>query len=88
MPQWTQIERDGVAMLTRRFAIADWRNALSFVAAVGAVAEAQDHHPEILLTSGAVVVTVWSHDARGLTARDERFCRAVDLLPGADESRR
>ena len=78
---WTTTTRDGVDVLTRVFAFADWGGALAFVNRVGGVADAQDHHPLVELAWGRVTMWVWSHDAKGLTARDARFCSAVnDLL--------
>lgn len=68
-------------MLSVRFP--DFAAALSFVDAVGAVAEEQAHHPEIDLRWGRVVLAVASHDVGGLTDRDLRFARAVDPLVGA-----
>ena len=65
-------------MLSVRFP--DFAAALAFVDAVGAVAEAQSHHPEIDLRWGRVVLGVSSHDVGGLTDRDLRFARAVDPL--------
>jgi 4a-hydroxytetrahydrobiopterin dehydratase len=83
LEHWMQVEHDGVAALRRAFAFPDWAAALAFVNAVGAIADAQDHHPLVELTWGRVVLTVWSHDAGGLTARDTRFCAAVNALPAA-----
>ena len=77
---WQQVLLDGVATLTRTFTFKDWAEALAFVNRVGGVADAQDHHPLVELTWGRVTIHVWSHDAKGLTSRDDRFCRAVNAL--------
>ncbi|NLJ53181.1 MAG: pterin-4-alpha-carbinolamine dehydratase [Intrasporangiaceae bacterium] len=58
----------------------DFASALGFVDAVGAVAEEHDHHPDIDLRWGRVVLAVASHDVGGITSRDLRFASAVDDL--------
>jgi 4a-hydroxytetrahydrobiopterin dehydratase len=80
VPGWTEAPRDGVTTLTRTWKFPDWQQALAFVNQVGAVADAQDHHPLVELTWGRVTLFVWSHDVRGLTKRDEAFCVAVGAL--------
>lgn len=80
---WERVERrdpDAVMTLRRTFTFADWTEALAFVNKVGAIADAQDHHPLVELTWGRVTLHVWSHDAKGLTKRDDVFCAAVDAL--------
>lgn len=77
---WTTSVRDGVATLTRTFTFPDWAQALAFTNKIGAVADAHDHHPLVELTWGRVTLFVWSHDVKGLTKRDEKFCVAVNAL--------
>ena len=79
-PGWTVVARDGVDVLTRTFTFPDWGGALAFVKRVGAVADEQDHHPLVELTWGRVTLWTWSHDIKALSARDERFCLAVNAL--------
>lgn len=55
--------------------------AAQFVGAIGAAADAADHHPAVSLRyPGIVRVALTSHDVRALTGRDERFARTVDQL--------
>lgn len=77
---WTEAPREAVTTLTRTWTFPDWAQALAFVNRVGAIADAQDHHPLVELTWGRVTLHVWSHDQRGLTARDEKLCRAINAL--------
>lgn len=53
---------------------------LELVNAIGAIAEEQDHHPEVDLRYPLVHVAVSSHDAGGITQRDVRFGEAVTAL--------
>lgn len=63
--------------LVARFATGDFASGLALVDRVGAAAEAADHHPDVLLTYGAVTVRLSSHDVGGLTSRDVDLARAV-----------
>jgi 4a-hydroxytetrahydrobiopterin dehydratase len=56
--------------LEREWRFRDFREALSFTNAVGELAEAEGHHPEILLGWGRVRVDLWTHAAGGLTLND------------------
>jgi 4a-hydroxytetrahydrobiopterin dehydratase len=75
-PQWRLL----VGRLMLSVAFPDFASALRFVDAVGAVAEEQQHHPEIDLSWGRVVLAVSSHDAGRPTDRDLRFTEAVTPL--------
>ena len=64
--------------LEREFKFKNFADALAFTNRIGAVADAQDHHPDIELGWGRVKVKTWSHDAGGITARDFRLAGAID----------
>jgi 4a-hydroxytetrahydrobiopterin dehydratase len=49
VPQWKVLNG---RQITRAFTFPDFKQALDFVNRVGAVAEAQGHHPDILLAWG------------------------------------
>ena len=54
--------------------------ALGFVVAVGALAQAQDHHPDIDLRWVEVTLRVTTHQINGLSERDVALALAVDAL--------
>jgi 4a-hydroxytetrahydrobiopterin dehydratase len=56
--------------LVRSYKFADFKSALAFVNQVGAIAEQQGHHPDILLGWGKVEITLWTHAVNGLTESD------------------
>ncbi len=58
----------------------DFAAALAFVDAVGALAEAANHHPDIDLRWSRVTLRLSTHSAGGLTARDLDLAREVDGL--------
>lgn len=56
--------------LERRYALKDFAQALAFVNRIGAIAEQENHHPDIYLAWGRVHVTIWTHKINGLTESD------------------
>ena len=75
---WT---RDGGA-LTHTFAFRDFVTAFGFMSEVALVAERLNHHPEWFNVYGTVRVTLTSHDAGGITARDFELARAMERAAG------
>ena len=60
-----------------RFRTGDFAAGLRLVDAVGAAAEAADHHPDVSLTYGEVILTLSSHDVGGITSRDIDLARRI-----------
>ena len=58
----------------------DFAAALALVDRIGAIAEEQQHHPNIDLRWGRVHVVTSSHDAGGITDRDVRLATAVNEI--------
>jgi 4a-hydroxytetrahydrobiopterin dehydratase len=54
--------------------------ALSFVVAVGALAEAADHHPDIDIRWDTVTLRLTTHSAGGLTGKDLDLAGQIDRL--------
>lgn len=67
--------------LTKEFAFKDFKQALEFTNQVGALAEAQNHHPDIALSWGKVGLTVWTHKIDGLTESDFVWAAKAESLP-------
>lgn len=79
VPQWKVIDEHHI---TRDFKFPDFRQALDFVNKVGAVAEQEGHHPDILLTWGKAAITMWTHKIDGLSNNDFIMAAKIDkLLP-------
>jgi 4a-hydroxytetrahydrobiopterin dehydratase len=64
------LERAGIPRLERVFEFPDFARALTFTNRVGALAEAEGHHPALLTEWGKVTVTWWTHAIRGLHRND------------------
>ena len=66
--------------LIRSFPFPDFQKALDFTNQVGAIAEEQGHHPDILLTWGRAEVKIWTHKIDGLTESDFILAAKIDEL--------
>ena len=77
VPQWKVVDAHHI---TREFRFPDFAQALAFTNKVGAVAEEQGHHPDILLTWGKAEVTTWTHKINGLTESDFILAAKIDKL--------
>ena len=75
---WEVIENHHIV---KRFAFEDFQAALDFVNRVGALAEAEDHHPDIAFGWGKAEITLWTHKAKGLTENDFILAAKIDALP-------
>ena len=80
VPQWSLEERDGVRQLERLFKFPDYAAALAFTQRVGELAEAEDHHPAMLVEWGRVTVTWWTHAINGLHQNDFICAAKTDQL--------
>ncbi|MFM9001799.1 MAG: 4a-hydroxytetrahydrobiopterin dehydratase [Opitutia bacterium] len=73
LPGWTT---DGKA-LRRQYTFADFPAAVAFVNRLVAPAEAQGHHPDIAISYNRVSLSLTTHDAGGLTAKDLALARSI-----------
>lgn len=77
IPDWTVTNEHH---LHRDFRFPDFKQALDFANRVGAVAEEQGHHPDILLSWGKAGITLWTHKIDGLTESDFIMAAKIDRL--------
>ncbi|RMG68562.1 MAG: 4a-hydroxytetrahydrobiopterin dehydratase [Calditrichaeota bacterium] len=66
--------------LTRQFAFADFKQAMEFVNRVADLAEAMDHHPDILVSYNRVRLSLITHSAGGLTGKDFELARKINRV--------
>ena len=78
LPEWCVVE--GRDAIRRKFRFRDFNQAWGFMARVALLAEAQDHHPEWFNVYNRIEITLTTHDAGGLSARDVKLARAIDSL--------
>ena len=67
--------------IVRTITFLNFREALKFVNEVGDLAEAMDHHPDILMHSwNNVTLTLSTHSAGGITENDFNLALQVDKI--------
>lgn len=74
LPGWQL--REGV--LEREYQTDGWPTTLMLVNAIGFFAEAADHHPDLAVSWGKVVVRLWTHSAGGVTVSDVELARLIE----------
>jgi 4a-hydroxytetrahydrobiopterin dehydratase len=77
-PEWS-LSREGKA-IERTFQFGDFSEAWGFMNRVALLAEKQDHHPEWFNVYNRVEITLTTHDAGGLSARDVTMVEAIAAL--------
>ena len=76
--EWT---RDGDEIV-REWKFSDFAAAIAFVNRVAELAEAANHHPDILVHGwNKVRLTLSTHSQGGLTDADFQLAHQIDLLP-------
>ena len=80
VPGWQLTEE--ARQLQRKFTFADFTTALAFVNQVGALAEQEDHHPDIRFGWGYVDVIFYTHKINGLHDNDFIMAAKVNGLDG------
>jgi 4a-hydroxytetrahydrobiopterin dehydratase len=76
LPAW-RVRADGLA-IERELKFADFNEAFGFMARVALYADKADHHPEWFNVYNRVEMTLTTHDAGGLSARDAAMARFIE----------
>jgi 4a-hydroxytetrahydrobiopterin dehydratase len=74
--------REG-AVLVRDVQRRNFAEALDFVNRVGELATRADHHPDVDIRWGTVVLRLSTHSAGGITAKDLALAEQIDSLDAA-----
>lgn len=78
IPEWQVRDVEGVPRLERTYRVKDFAQALELTNRIGALAEAEKHHPAILTEWGRVTVSWWTHKIRGLHRNDVIMAAKTD----------
>ena len=78
LPGWERAERT----IAKTWRFRDFKEAMFFVNGVAALAERAGHHPDIAVRYGQVTLSLWTHDAGGITAKDLALAREIDAAAG------
>ncbi|MBY5922161.1 4a-hydroxytetrahydrobiopterin dehydratase [Ferrimonas balearica] len=80
LPDWAAPVKEGVLQLERVYRFKNFKQAWAFSNKVAEMAEAEFHHPGILLEWGKVTVTWWTHAIGGLHKNDFIMAAKTDAL--------
>jgi 4a-hydroxytetrahydrobiopterin dehydratase len=72
---WSAVEAHH---LEKTYRLKNFARALELVNRIGAIAEEQNHHPDLFLAWGRVGVKIWTHKINGLTESDFVFAAKCD----------
>lgn len=75
---WTLVE--GRDAIEKKFEFSDFVEAFAWMAKVAIWSEKWDHHPEWSNIYRTVVVTLTTHDVKGLSTLDVKLARKMDSL--------
>jgi 4a-hydroxytetrahydrobiopterin dehydratase len=78
-PLWQFSDARG-GLLTRSVRFADFQEAFAFMTQMAAFSESIDHHPEWFNVYNRVEITLTTHDAGGLSAKDIAWLKEADRL--------
>jgi 4a-hydroxytetrahydrobiopterin dehydratase len=67
--------------ISKTFAFSGFPQALMYISAVGVLAEAAEHHPDITIQWNKVTLALTTHDAGGLSEKDFDLARQIDRVP-------
>jgi 4a-hydroxytetrahydrobiopterin dehydratase len=79
VPEWSEVSE----AIQRTFQFPDFVRSMAFVNEVARVAEAMNHHPDILIRYNKVTLTLATHDAGGITEKDFEQAKKADALLAA-----
>ena len=80
IPEWSLIEVDDIQQLKRQYKFKNFVKAMEFANQLAEVAEAEGHHPGMLVEWGKVTVSWWSHSIKGLHNNDFVMAAKTDAL--------
>jgi 4a-hydroxytetrahydrobiopterin dehydratase len=77
---WTVEDSEGHMRLAKTFKFKGFMPGVELVNRIAQVAEAEGHHPDLLLSYGSLTVHLFTHAAGGLTENDFILAAKIDQL--------
>ncbi len=74
LPGWQFVEGE----IRRTYKTDGWPTTLMLVNAIGFCAESADHHPDLKVSWGRLVVALSTHSAGGVTDKDFDLARRIE----------
>ncbi len=78
IPKWQQVG----GVIRRVYATDGWRGSMLVANAIGFICEAADHHAEVSITWPRVTVSLSTHSAGGITAKDFEVAALIERQVG------
>ena len=82
LPEWAIQREDGVPMLVRNFRLKNFVAALDLAHRIGELAEAENHHPRLVVEYGRLAVAWWTHAIGGVHKNDFVMAARTNRLAG------
>jgi 4a-hydroxytetrahydrobiopterin dehydratase len=76
LPLWKHEENK----LVKTFTKGTFMEAIDFVVAVAKLAEAANHHPDLLIQYKKVMISLSTHDSHGVTGKDFLLAQQIEGL--------
>ncbi|WKW49869.1 4a-hydroxytetrahydrobiopterin dehydratase [Rhodomicrobium lacus] len=76
LPCWTYAQD----YIRRVYVTKKWGSTLALANAIGWLAEAAQHHPDLLLTYGSLELRLQTHDAGGVTEKDFALAKKIEEI--------
>lgn len=64
--------------IVKSFRFDNFQEALDLATKVGAIAQKENHHPDLIVRWGELRVEIWTHASRGLTENDFILAAKID----------
>jgi 4a-hydroxytetrahydrobiopterin dehydratase len=77
---WAVEEAGDHLRLAKVFKFKGFMPAVELVNRIAPIAEAEQHHPDLLVGYGSVTVWLWTHAAGGITQNDFVLAAKIDTL--------
>lgn len=75
---WTLDTQHHTPCLFKSWTLPSFDAAVAQFNQIAQLAQAQDHHPEVVSSYTQLQVRIWTHDVRGLTNKDFKLARSID----------
>jgi 4a-hydroxytetrahydrobiopterin dehydratase len=77
---WAVEEADGHLRLARTVKFKGFMPGVELINKIATIAEAEAHHPDLLLSYGRLTIWLWTHAAGGLTENDFILAARIDQV--------
>jgi len=80
---WTLDTQHPTPCLFKSWKLPSFDAAVARFNHIAQLAQAQDHHPEVLSSYTHLHVRIWTHDVGGLTDKDFKLAHSIDDIPSS-----